>query len=106
MTGNDGADVFVFLAADSTLAAPDRITDFAPGVDRIDLHLIDARPGTPVDDRFTFIADAAFGRIGQLRVFQSGGDTVIETNVTGDLAADWRLVLTGLLVLDAGDFIR
>lgn len=43
LRGGNGADVFLFQsAADSTQAAPDRIVDFTPGVDVIDLRLTGA----------------------------------------------------------------
>jgi len=43
LRGGDGADTFLFLAAgDSTQAVSDRIVDFTPGVDTIDLRLIGA----------------------------------------------------------------
>ncbi|MBY8825879.1 M10 family metallopeptidase C-terminal domain-containing protein [Sphingomonas colocasiae] len=43
LRGGNGADVFLFQGAgDSTQAAPDRIVDFTPGVDTIDLRLTGA----------------------------------------------------------------
>jgi len=106
MTGDDGADSFAFDAlAESTLAASDRITDFQLTQDQIDLHRLDARSATAKNEAFHFIHDSAFTAGGQVRVFQSGGDTVIEANTLGTTGAEFRLVLTGLWVLDAGDFV-
>jgi Ca2+-binding RTX toxin-like protein len=106
MTGDDGADSFAFDAlAESTLTASDRITDFQLTQDQIDLHRLDARSATAKNEAFHFIHDSAFTAGGQVRVFQSGGDTVIEANTLGTTGAEFRLVLTGLWVLDAGDFV-
>jgi Ca2+-binding RTX toxin-like protein len=57
LAGGAGADRFVFTAlSDSTVAAPDRITDFSHAQgDRIDLHLIDANTTVAGDQAFSFI---------------------------------------------------
>lgn len=105
MFGGSGRDVFVFRAVvDSTPLATDIIADFnASKTDRIDLSAIDALAGG-VDDAFVFIDGAAFTALGQVRVFQSGSNTIVEANATGDLAADIRIELTGLVALGSGDF--
>jgi len=71
---------------------------------RTDLHRIDARDGGR-DNAFIFVGDANFAAAGQLRAFQQGGDTVIEGNTTGTGGAELRSVLTGVMLLEAGDFV-
>lgn len=70
LSGGAGQDRFVCeTALDSILGAHDRITDFTPGLDHIDLRHIEANPNTPGIDHFTFIGTSAFGSTpGQLRV--------------------------------------
>ena len=105
LTGDAGADRFQFYAVtDSTLTASDRITDFTLGQDLIDLKRVDARGGG-ADNAFAFIGTEGFTAAGQLRMFQSGGDTVIEANTSGTGGAELRLVLTGLWALTGADFL-
>jgi glucose/arabinose dehydrogenase len=108
LTGNAGGDTFVwtYLWEGSRLvASTDRITDFTPGSDRIDVSAIDAAPQLAGNQAFAWIGTAAFGAIGpQARYTASGGETVVEFD-TGDGAADLAIRLTGTLVLGAGDFV-
>ncbi|PZQ50471.1 MAG: hypothetical protein DI556_07930 [Rhodovulum sulfidophilum] len=93
MTGGAGADTFRFRAlGDSPAVAADRITDFTPGFDRIDLRAIDAVRGAPGDQPFAFVGGAAFsGAAGELR--WHGG--ALRGDVDGDGAADFVLRLGG-----------
>ena len=95
LTGAAGRDVFVFdtAAAAGTVANPDRIADFAPQTDRIDLSGF--MPGG------SFIGAAAFTAAGQVR-YAAG---VLSGETTGDATADWAVALTGALVVHAGDLI-
>lgn len=109
--GGGGRDRFVYEApSDSRRALVDEIGDFSRAErDRIDLKAIDARAGSPRDDAFRFIGEAAFGgRKGQLRA-EAEGDGVIrvEADVDGDGRADFelRVVLASGDALGAGDFI-
>ena len=108
--GGEGADIFVFTAlADSTVRASGRdlIADFRQADnDRIDLRAIDARAGTPKDDRFTFIGAAAFsGAQGELRFEISGRSTFVYGDVDGDGKADFAIELAGKINLSAADFL-
>ena len=109
LKGGFGKDVFDYNSlADSTvaLAGRDRILDFNPdATDKIDLLTIDANSVNPGNDAFVFIGSAAFTGLGQVRAYQSGSNTFIDINATGSNAADMRIVLTGLHVLDEFDFI-
>jgi len=110
MTGGAAADVFDFdLTSHSTVGANrDVVTDFTHLSDKLDLATIDARSATPtVDDAFSFLAanNAAFTGAGQVRWYQSGGNTFVEANVDANLAPDLQIQLTGLKTLAAGDFV-
>jgi len=96
LTGGSGADKFVFRSlAETTVAAPDDITDFQDFAgDRIDLSGIDANTTVDGDQAFTWIGNdnafvAALGA-GQLRF--NGG--YLEGDVDGDLAVDFRIQVT------------
>ena len=109
--GLGGSDTFSFRAvSDSGLTAGTRdvVSDFddidgAAG-DRIDLNLIDAITGGG-DNAFSFVGGGAFTAAGQVRVFTEGGNTIIEGNVDGNLAADFSIELTGIKTLSALDFM-
>ncbi len=109
LTGDGGGDRFDYNSiADSGVgvSARDQITDFTPGVDRIDVRGIDAIAGGS-DNAFTFIGNSSFpggGDAGKLRYFQNASATVVEGDVNGDGAADFQIALNGHLVLTDGDF--
>src|SRR5690606_22462184 len=95
-----------------TAAKRDVITDFAVGVDTIDVAVMDA-DGPKSRDSFRFLAgngDPFTGRAGQLRWFKEnnpGKDndrTIVEGDIDGDGVADFQIELTGLKTLTAGDF--
>ena len=113
LTGGSGADMFVFRRAaeiDLDKSAHDRIADFEPGRDRIDLSAIDAN-GPEAGDSFTLLAKgkAFTGDAGQLRWHSttSGGKsfTIVEGDIDGNRTADFRLELDGKLALGKGDFL-
>lgn len=111
MDGGVGVDVFsIRNLNESTLAAPDVIIAFNGAVvaeealqglasyatvgaegDRIDVSEIDAITGTTDNDGFTFVETAGFTAAGQLRYQASGAVTLIEGDVNGDGAADFRI---------------
>ena len=109
LTGGAGADTFIYRALNqSTVAAPDIITDFTEGVDRINLSGIDANTANSSDQAFSFIGTAgAFTAVGQVRYFVDGaGDTVILGNSDSNPAtAEFSIKLLGSHVLSASDFI-
>jgi len=105
LTGGKGADTFVFATAKE--ANGDVITDFSSKQgDIIDLSGIDADTTMAGDQAFTLIADTAFsGTAGELRVWQSGGNTLVAGDVDGDGSADFKITLEGLYDLSASDFL-
>jgi Ca2+-binding RTX toxin-like protein len=107
LTGGEGSDTFRFndIAESPAGRERDRITDFTPGEDKIDVSNIDAIVGGE-HDSFTFIGTNAFSAAGQLRQFDQGNATIIEGDVTGDGNADFQIaLLTRGLVLTADDFV-
>jgi serralysin len=97
LRGGAGADLFqLYAAADSALASADRILDFLPGTDTLDLHFIDAVAGTPADDAFSFIGSAAFhGIAGELRAAFDGALWHVEGDIDGVGGADFAILLDG-----------
>ena len=98
LTGGNGADTFDFHATSNSAADPllcDVITDFSRR-DVIDLHLIDANLTRGANQAFTFIGTADFSGAGQLRYeLDHAGNTVVQADVNGDLAADFQVILQG-----------
>lgn len=94
MTGGAGADIFRYTTtteSGTTTATRDTITDFAVGVDVIDVQAIDANTGLAGNQAFTFIGTAVFSGLGQARYV--GG--ILEFNSTGNNNADMTIALTG-----------
>ncbi|WP_424139427.1 hypothetical protein [Roseomonas chloroacetimidivorans] len=72
----------------------------------MDLSLTDALPTTSGDDAFSFIGDHAFTKqAGELHVIQSGANTLVEADLTGDGKADFQIELSGHHAMTASDFI-
>lgn len=106
LTGGDGNDLFIYRSiTDSRRGNFDVITDFNTyNADKIDLSAIDAIAGG-TDDAFTFRGGHGFTDIGQVRVYVSNGNTIIDVNTEGSLAADMRIQITGIVSLGAADFV-
>jgi len=98
LTGGAGKDVFVYnVTTDSTVTKFDIITDFMQGADKIDLRpLLGA-------------TDLKFGgtipTINGVWYQQSGGNTFVFVDVTGDTTGDLKIQLTGLFTLTGADFL-
>ena len=98
LTGGAGADAFIFTAlTDSTVAAPDLITDFirADG-DYIDLSALDANSMLAGDQAFSFVT--AFSKqAGQATLAYNAttNTTTFSADVNGDGVADFVLQITG-----------
>jgi len=107
LTGNDGADRFVFAPSESGLARlADRILDFSQADgDLIDVKAVGHKFG--VDSlTCTFIGDDAFsGQAGELRFEQSGTTTWVSCDVDGDATADFQILCTGTINFTANDFL-
>lgn len=97
LTGGGGGDIFVFRSlGDSTVDAPDRITDFSRLEDRIDLRSIDADTGAAGDQAFHFVSDFSHAAGEAMATFDAlAGVTTLRLDVDGDGAADFALLING-----------
>ena len=79
------------------------IGDFVKGIDKIDLHFVDAKTsvGNLGNQDFSFSGGNAFSAEGQIRVFTEGGNTIVQVNNDGDLLAEGEIQLTGNINLAA-----
>ena len=102
LSGGSGVDRFVFSVLDG---GKDTITDFRTGIDKIDLHLLDAISSTPGHDAFTFIGNAAFSAAGQLHTFLDGGVFSLGGDVDGDGVADLVIALSGVTSIASSDIL-
>jgi Ca2+-binding RTX toxin-like protein len=101
LSGGPGNDTYAYRnILESTAASRDTI-NYLNG-DTIDLSFIDAKSGTPANDAFTNIGNAAFGNIaGELRVFSSGaGQVTVEGDVNGDGVADLVILVNTLIPVE------
>jgi hypothetical protein len=98
LDGGGGADI---LAFDTPGDLDDRVTDFTPGEDRLDLTALHG--GTLVFDATN---GAVLSQAYSVSVFQDGGDTIVIADLDGDSAtAEFRVTLTGTHALTASDFL-
>ncbi len=105
LTGYGGADRFVFTAlAESTAAAPDTITDFVHGIDKIDLSQIDIDANRTDRQKFHFgKSDTNKITAGDLVYDASTG--ILSGYIDSNPSVDFQIKLTRGLVLTAEDFI-
>ena len=120
LTGGAGSDRFVFKSLmDSTLQAPDLITDFvsfknAVGVpnavsvmrDILDLSAIDANALRAGHQDFRIVPGGFTGNAGELFISydQTRDRTFVQLDVNGDKKADFVIALVGKLDLVPLDF--
>ncbi|MEC4815351.1 MAG: M10 family metallopeptidase C-terminal domain-containing protein [Scytonema sp. PMC 1069.18] len=89
-------------------AERDIITDFVPGLDKIDLSPIDADLTLSGNQAFTFIGNANFNGSGaQVRFFTSNANLFVQAEINGDgnITADLEIELLGITTISAIDFI-
>ena len=107
LTGGSGADTFrIGYYESGTGSGADRITDFAPGSDVVDLSGWDANTGLGGDQAFSFVGSAAFsGTAGELRTYFDGTDTWVQADINGDAVADFDVRFDGAVTLSGSDFV-
>jgi hypothetical protein len=107
LSGGADADVFDFNSKlDSTKGGlRDHVTDFARGLDKIDLSTIDAVKGGG-NQAFKWIGKKAFsGKAGELHYVKKAGYLLVEGDLDGNRKADFQIQLDGLGSIGKGDFI-
>jgi Ca2+-binding RTX toxin-like protein len=108
MTGGAGGDTFVFQALSDSVVGGGRdlIKGFAAGTDKIDLAAIDANSGLASDQAFSFIGSGAFSHTaGELQAKALGANTLVSGDVDGNGTADFQILLSGTVTLQATDFL-
>jgi serralysin len=106
--GGRGRDVFDFNRLGDSAAglnAPDRIADFHPGEDRLDLQTIDANNLVIGNQAFVLWSGDRFTAAGQVKVTHTAGNTYVQLNTDRDVAAESVIQLVGWQVLGRGDFL-
>lgn len=100
LTGGSGADTFQFTTASGT----SQITDFARGVDKLDLRLMDANSAIAGTQAFTFSSSGAFSKVaGELISYKLDNGFAVAGDVNGDGVADF--VIQTRAQLGASDLI-
>ena len=97
LTGGGRTDTLIYKAlSDSTVAAPDRITDLSDPVDQIDFRAIDGNTAVSGVQGFE-IVDAFTRHAGELVLDYNAGTntTSLMVDVNGDGKADMLILLTG-----------
>jgi serralysin len=110
LQGGSGSDDFVLVTLrDSTVAKSgrDHIDDFRHDeADRFDLESLDANAKAAGNQAFTFIGGLAFSKsVGEIRFQDSGKNTLVSGDVTGDGKADFAFLLRGDIQLMEDDFV-
>lgn len=101
LTGGAGADLFVYASRkDSRPIAPDVITDFGTGNDRIDL-------GDVTKGKLKFVGEGVYTAANQVNLTPVEGGVFVRVNLDTDVADEMRIFLAGANISDIGkaDFI-
>jgi Ca2+-binding RTX toxin-like protein len=106
-TGGTGADRFIVSTlSESTQAASDRVTDFDPTLDLIDVSAIDANTALSGNQAFAWAAAFTGVRGQAVLSYDAGSNTtsfLLDQN--GDAVADFRMLITGEVDRFDGGFI-
>jgi Ca2+-binding RTX toxin-like protein len=110
LTGGGGGDAFRYVATtDSMTGGVDKILDFLPGTDWIDLSRIDADTNVDGNQAFHWIGSNAFGTsgtpAGELRAYQSGNSWFVEGDTNGDGMADLIIEVVTAAPLEQSHFL-
>jgi serralysin len=112
LVGGGGGDTFLFAGikdlSGTSATAADTVNDFSSEQgDHIDLSGLDAiKATTVINDAFTWIGSAAFGKhAGELRYAYSGGISLVSGDIDGNGTADFAIRLNGVATLSAEDFV-
>jgi Ca2+-binding RTX toxin-like protein len=108
LTGGLGADIFQFLqVSDSPVGAPDTITDFVRGQDKLDLTALVGQSTGPL----TFVGASFTGHGGDVTSTFDGHGYLVQVDTNGDRRADFQLQVSSTSLaelqhpLQASDFL-
>ena len=88
------------------MLSADVITDFSVADDTINLRGIDAMAGLAGNQAFCFTGFvSSFTGAGQVRASYIGGNTVLYLNTDADMSTESVIVLNGIHLLKADDFM-
>jgi Ca2+-binding RTX toxin-like protein len=95
LRGGEDRDAFYFASvADSTSAVRDTIGDFQTGLDNIDVIDVYDKPTTVENDALKFLGVAAtFTVVGQIRLEQSGKDTLVHINTNSNFTTSEMVIV-------------
>jgi len=103
LSGGADADRFIYT---STTDAPDTITGFQQGSDKIDLSAVDANTSQANDQAFAFVSAPTSSVVANSVTWsQSGGNTIVQVDNNGTAGAEMVITLTGSYNLTSNDFI-
>jgi Ca2+-binding RTX toxin-like protein len=110
LTGGQGADLFIYQS--TLLDGTDFITDFEHGIDRIDLHTMDAFDAKPGNQDFTltlgdFINPGLVRVVHDVHVVNGKpiGNTIVQLNTDLSSDVDYQINIKGLVNITGTDFI-
>jgi serralysin len=104
LIGNAGADTFYFRTVSE--ANGDTIKDFVHGLDKINVHDIDANRMVHGNQDFTWIGSGDFTHhVGELHMSYEGNNTIIEGDSNADGTAEFTITLNGHINLTSSDFL-
>ena len=101
LSGGSGSDTFLFRRIEDspTGSRPDRIADFAPGQDLVDVSRL-------TETGFAFIGPDSFTGTGpEIRTVDKGSRLALIADADGDGRGDFRILLPGLGSLTPDDLI-
>jgi Ca2+-binding RTX toxin-like protein len=113
MTGGAGSDVFVWTTAaeSGSSTSRDLVTDFTPGVDKIDISVFDANTSLLALGTQNFIYDGlatssttATGHL-HYRHDTAANITYVEGNINSNSTLEFQVKLAGILTLSSADFV-
>lgn len=113
LTGGSGADTFQYGVWEpfgrerDTINDRDTMTDFQPGVDKIDLGAVDASRASPGNNDFTFIGSQRIGTsdAGEISIRQFANRTMIYIDTDSNRHAEFSIRCEGDVTFSEDDFI-
>ena len=109
LSGGAGSDRFVFTTdqdSGPTMLSADVIVDFDTRYDRIDIRGIDANASLAGNQAFVFSGFvSSYNDASQVRAAYVSGNTVLYLNTDADMSTESVIVLQGIHILAADDFL-